>query len=820
MQVTRRTKRRLRLEALERRVLMAGVTPTLDITGDGVYMNYLVGDKHEITFTATDPDSEATVSFFYDTDQNPANGNMPIVSDLPVTGGGGQKYAWTTTDVEPGLYYIYGVATDGENSTSDWWAGALVMSSPAGNPLATFQTSEGTFSIVLSQWTNPITVANFRNYAQAGFYDDLIFHRVISNFMVQGGGYYDNLTSPTTNPPIYNENLVNQDQSLSNYAGTISMARTADPNSATSQFYVNVVNNGVQYDAGGNVVSYGLDYQNDSAPGYCAFGQVISGMEYVNQIRYTPTHYENASFQDLPDTPVYIDSVTITDPAVPAGDVWVVIGDDASKSLSFVDEDGTEVSVSLKGGTAQVHLVGDDLQPVFDNKGTTVVGTNIACDEIVLSGTTDKSALTIKGKGGDDLVEVGEITGILAAGKLSAKNTDLVGAGIVMSGDGIFSSVDVHDFMNGADIIMPGAYDSGVTFKVGQFGPGSDVVLDDAGVKSLTAASWAGSGLEAVWAGKVAIKGDLGADITITGADASGMSLKSLSVSGSILDAAITLAEDCGGVTAAEWLGGSLTGSYLKGVTTKGNSKEGIDGDLDAALDVAELGKLNVKGELNGALTVDTGVSSIAAASIGAGWTADVGNEIGKLSVKGNVGDSNSVDGVNVTALSAKSISIKGDMEHTQLRFTQNVADRIYALNKLSVSGLLLDVSLRTVGHINSVTVGAIESSEVLAGVDDAVSGMPQDTADFTRQATISKFTVKGIKDDVFSTLDTDIAAWDLGKIKLTDVQYDNGGVNFGLTYRTLSSLQIKAPDGSYKWPNKDEPVQPSNNQDLTIIVV
>ena len=148
----------------------------------------------------------------------------------------------------------------------------------------------------------PITVENFLQYVRIGFYDGLIFHRVIPGFMFQGGGYYIDYSlrpySEWTNPPIINESYNN----LSNLRGTIAMARTNDPNSATSQFYINLVDNTF------------LDRTSSTNVGYCVFGNVISGMNVVDQIAVIPTgtHY---GFADYPyPNPVIITSATILTP--------------------------------------------------------------------------------------------------------------------------------------------------------------------------------------------------------------------------------------------------------------------------------------------------------------------------------------------------------------------------------------------------------------------------------------------------------------------------------------------------------------------------
>jgi peptidyl-prolyl cis-trans isomerase B (cyclophilin B) len=144
----------------------------------------------------------------------------------------------------------------------------------------------------------PKTVENFVSYASSGFYDGTIFHRVINNFMVQGGGFDADMRQKTTEAPIDNE----ANNGLKNNRGTIAMARTMDPHSATAQFFINVSDN---------------DFLNHTAEnmqgwGYAVFGQVVEGQEVLDKIRMVPTGSQ-AGHQDVPVDPVVIESVTVLD---------------------------------------------------------------------------------------------------------------------------------------------------------------------------------------------------------------------------------------------------------------------------------------------------------------------------------------------------------------------------------------------------------------------------------------------------------------------------------------------------------------------------
>lgn len=166
----------------------------------------------------------------------------------------------------------------------------------AENPSVTIHTSLGDITLELFADKAPVTVENFVAYANDGFYDGTIFHRVISHFMIQGGGMTEDLSRKATRDPIVNE----AKNGLSNTRGTIAMARTSDPDSATSQFFINVQDN------------LNLDY-SPLSPGYTVFGQVTDGMEVVDEIRFVETT-SSPPFHDVPVEPVVIESVEVVAP--------------------------------------------------------------------------------------------------------------------------------------------------------------------------------------------------------------------------------------------------------------------------------------------------------------------------------------------------------------------------------------------------------------------------------------------------------------------------------------------------------------------------
>jgi cyclophilin family peptidyl-prolyl cis-trans isomerase len=163
----------------------------------------------------------------------------------------------------------------------------------AKNPVVEVTTSMGSFQIELYPDKAPKTVENFLAYVDAKFYDGTIFHRVIADFMIQGGGFDANLNRKDTREPIENEARTG----LSNARGVVSMARTSDPNSATAQFFVNVKDN------------KRLDYKDGpGGEGYCGFGKVVKGMDVVNKIKAVKTGSQGG-MQDVPTTPVTIEMI-------------------------------------------------------------------------------------------------------------------------------------------------------------------------------------------------------------------------------------------------------------------------------------------------------------------------------------------------------------------------------------------------------------------------------------------------------------------------------------------------------------------------------
>ncbi len=176
--------------------------------------------------------------------------------------------------------------------------GMVTAESAKANPVVLMETSKGNMKIELFEKEAPITVENFLSYVSDGFFDGLIFHRVIKNFMVQGGGFLPGMKEKPPKAPIKNE----AKNGKKNDRGTLAMARTNVIDSATAQFFINVVNNDM------------LNHKNSTARGYgyAVFGKVIEGMDVADKIVNVQTVTQN-TFRDVPKEPIIIKSVKLVE---------------------------------------------------------------------------------------------------------------------------------------------------------------------------------------------------------------------------------------------------------------------------------------------------------------------------------------------------------------------------------------------------------------------------------------------------------------------------------------------------------------------------
>ncbi|KQW87512.1 peptidylprolyl isomerase [Massilia sp. Root418] len=171
---------------------------------------------------------------------------------------------------------------------------AAAPAAPNMTPQVSLKTTEGEIVLELNQEKAPKSVANFLSYVKSGHYKGTIFHRVIDGFMIQAGGYTQDLKSKPTKPPVASESQ----NGLKNETYSVAMARTGDPNSATAQFFINVVDN------------TGLDYPGQDGFGYTVFGKVVKGQEVVDKIKGVLVD-DKGIFQNIPVKPIVITSATV-----------------------------------------------------------------------------------------------------------------------------------------------------------------------------------------------------------------------------------------------------------------------------------------------------------------------------------------------------------------------------------------------------------------------------------------------------------------------------------------------------------------------------
>ena len=173
--------------------------------------------------------------------------------------------------------------------------------SPALAQKVELDTTAGKIVLQLDAKAAPATVENFVKYVQAGHYDGTQFHRVIDGFMIQGGGYTEDFSQKPTRPPVRNEAESASKAGLTNTPGTIAMARTQDPHSASSQFFINVNDN----------KALNFREQTTAGYGYTVFGKVVEGMDVVSKIAKTPTGRGGPFATDVPQTRVVIKSAKV-----------------------------------------------------------------------------------------------------------------------------------------------------------------------------------------------------------------------------------------------------------------------------------------------------------------------------------------------------------------------------------------------------------------------------------------------------------------------------------------------------------------------------
>ena len=181
--------------------------------------------------------------------------------------------------------------------------GALSLAASAANPQVEFDTTAGRIRVELYPDAAPKTVANFLDYVKAKHYDGTQFHRVIANFMIQGGGFTADFRQKPTKPGIQNEAEQSSKAGLLNVPGTLAMARTSDPHSASAQFFINVKDNAF------------LNFRSPDPQGYgyTVFGKVVEGMDVVNKIAVTPTGAGGPFPKDVPVEKIIVNKAFVVE---------------------------------------------------------------------------------------------------------------------------------------------------------------------------------------------------------------------------------------------------------------------------------------------------------------------------------------------------------------------------------------------------------------------------------------------------------------------------------------------------------------------------
>jgi len=475
--------------------------------------------------------------------------------------------------------------------------------------------------------------------------------------------------------------------------------------------------------------------------------------------------------------------------AVDFGNDWVgfemMLGGGHPSAVMYLDDDGTAAKVSVTGATAVVRFAGAGLTLGGSAKAPAVNG-RAAVASVILSGTTPSGSLLFSGKGGNGLVQVGTIFSDGPMAKVAAKIVDLLGQGIVVSGNATIASLQVHNVSNGARIAMPGTNAAkGLTIIADLIDQGTDIALGS-GLASLTASQWNSGTLCAPWVGGINIKGrkaqvnvaqlpgDCGASLNLTGTDAKGLSLSKFAATGAVTGGHWTLAGPAGALsmasTAHAWTAafGSLSGGWMD-------------------------------------------VKSIAATG-------------GDLSG-------------SVTANSVGTVSAKGSISSLVLDLKRGPDARLQALGKLSAGNWIDACRVLSTGTIGSITAGGLRNSTIFAGVatirdlqgsgdaPDGVLDLPEVT-DLAAAlpatnllAGIRSLTLKGMKTNgvfIDSFINSNVAAGALGKIYLCYARFENDGnpavhaVPFGLTGRTLDGLTYRDADPTHGFTWKSAvPVAP-----------
>ena len=592
----------------------------------------------------------------------------------------------------------------------------------------------GTVDIQTFDTEVPQNVANFLRYVRGGFnnkgYQGSVFHRFVSGFVLQGGSFYPDASDVvTTGQPTVPDELA-QNTGHDNVRGTVAFARQADnPASATSGFFFNLANNTGNVDASGNPLNppntQGLNYQNG---GFDVFGQVVSGTGTNGQPAADPVSVIDALAQ-LQDVNRTIDDAVVLEPNV----TFTAVSSDPA-AVQVVNPADAEGKLGLQfngpvGSTATITVTAT--QPGQATPATLTFNATVAA--------APSLSVTL-GTGGAQ----------------SATFTD---------GDGTVGTVTVK-------------------------GPGSATL------------GFTGTGLA-----QTAKKGR----ITVTGA---GAGLASIAVTGTTAKTSITISGkggnktiDVGGLTTDGALAAlSARAANLTGNVTVGGNVGKVDVGSAAGSTISLGGAPTGRqpsltfGTLTGTnITSAVPIKSISATAFASGQTTGTisAPSVTSISTRGDFAENVALTGGvrkfavggnlggNITAQTIPSLSVKGNVAGATVTVTQPFSGKGRSLGSVKVGGSINNSVFRVSGNVGSVSAQSLSASTIYAGVADSVAAttLPVGVGDFASQATIASVSAKA------STAGTNIAAFNLGKLALGQVNTSNGGTRFGLAADKVASV-------------------------------
>jgi len=528
-----------------------------------------------------------------------------------------------------------------------------------------FETSLGVIQVELYDDTAPLTVDNFLNYVMDDDWDDSVFHRSVSGFIIQGGGFtFPGFANVPTDPPVPNE------FGASNLRGTIAMAKLGgNPDSATSQWFFNLGDN-----------SANLDNQNG---GFTVFGEVIgSGMAIVDAIAGVQTYNKTDIHSALSDIPLrsYIPGAEVTgDNVVFVHDIRIVdegntveIGNGAFQSVTYTDADGTTATVALRTGNATITFDGViTAQKVSPANTLTLAGAGLSVARIAMTATNRTGALTVTGWGGDGVVDVEDVTSDGALGSIFAGAVRLGGD---LEVDGGLGMLWLGDVSARSAITVGASTDPNATMFV-RLGNVTDTDLTtQMPIRFLMASSWVDGGVggDSITAPGVGVAwiggGDMDADMNIGDGGVGTLIVAGGDLTGDVQttgDVSTVLVLPGWNVSDAEVQGGDFTGMLdvagdLRTLLVLGDMTAGTrvrtGGRLSQLILIGDMlggtglnDRVTVLGADIGGITVIGDVANariLAGASLGADWrpggaTDTLGNgTLARVTVIGDVTDS------------------------------------------------------------------------------------------------------------------------------------------------------------------------------------